>query len=346
MNAKPFASWDELIAAFEALGGVADNVALHQEHDRRTLVARDVGKPVRIHVPAALLIDARDIALHDGSLVIKPESQASEAARDFFERYHLFTSWSGGGRDSVEAFVRGVYDLPDRVKEVLTSEFGLDTFIVAPSEDAVFARFIDSRCIAKGDLRVMMPVLELVDHSAQGSAFDTGGPGITLAGETQGPVLAHYSNLDTWRKFCVYGFASPERYAFSEPITATPRSEAETIVVRKAIGETVKRKDGVLVPKVEKTPSGIDISFLALGDRFNPSSPANVFRGAVGHYLGRNADEFFEMLAYRNKLKFLKLLAVAEGVPGHVPELIRTVCRLQLETLTCCWFGNWARVKF
>jgi hypothetical protein len=66
----------------------------------------------------------------------------------------------------------------------------------------------------------------------------------------------------------------------------------------------------------------------------------------VAAYLGGNADEFLEMIAFQNKLKFLRLLEAAEGVPGHVPQLLRKACRLQLEALTCCWFGSWAESKF
>jgi hypothetical protein len=190
----------------------------------------------------------------------------------------------------------------------------------------------------------MMPIMELVNHSPTGGSYNTA-DGITFEGKAlteQGEILISYSPLDSWGKFINYGFATPERFAFSEPFTVSAKNISLSINIQKQVNRKEEKSDAYLHPKIEKKENEIDIAFLVLGDRKSAAAPILAYKRDIYPYIDNNEDEFFETLVYLNRLKFLKLLESTEGFNTEIIEMIRKVCRYQLETLSCCWFGNWA----
>lgn len=340
-----FASWDELATSLRGLGGVLDNITMRQSNGSRGLFAIDPAQPVRIHVPDEILVRIEDILSDRDGLTIKPGASYSDAARDFFERYHGFSSWTGGGRESAEWFLKGLYRLPKPIKQVLAEEFAVSKLDVLPDESAILTQFIDSRAIRKNGQRVMMPIIELVNHAPWGLGYDTKRPGITLEGMTKTEIFARYSINDSWKKFLTYGFVLPERFAFSQTFTAESKNGAKSINLRAATSENKTIADGLISPLVSTKDGRTDVSFLLLGDRKNPANPAAVFRQNVKPHLDANAEEFFETVLFMNRLKFFKLLQSAEGHSGEMVELIRQAARLQLEALASCWVGAWSTEK-
>jgi len=340
-----FANWDELAASFRDLGGELHNVTMRQSNGSRGLFAIDPSRPVRIHIPDEILVRIEDIQSDMDALTIKPGASYSDQARDFFERYHGFTSWAGGGRESAEKFLKGLYRLPPPIKQVLTEEFAVAKLDILPGEPEILTQFIDSRAIRKKGQRVLMPVLELVNHAPWGLSYGTEMAGITLEGMTKSEVFARYSINDTWKKFLTYGFVSPERFAFSQTFSAEPKNGAKPINLRAAASERKSLPDGLISPLVSAKDGRIDISFLLLGDRKNPANPAAVFRQNVKPHLDANAEEFFETVLFMNRLKFFKLLQTAEGHSGEMVEKLRQAARLQLEALAACWVGAWSTEK-
>ena len=73
----------------------------------------------------------------------------------------------------------------------------------------------------------------------------------------------------------------------------------------------------------------------------DPSLPLRLFRDAVQKHLETDSLEFFEMLTYVNRLKFIKLLRTCEPFDSPMVSVIKSASLLQLEALTCSWFGNW-----
>jgi hypothetical protein len=188
---------------------------------------------------------------------------------------------------------------------------------------------------------VLFPVFELVNHGPMEAQLHTAKTGISLSGLSKGEVVTQYSIEDSWMRFLNHGFATAERWAFSDPFSATAKNGSLKIVVKKHPHESVSGQDGIMAPLVTRNKNIVEISFLILGDRMDPSVPLRLFRDTVQEHLETDSQEFLEMLTYVNRLKFTKLLRTCEGFDSPIISVIKRASLLQLEALTCSWFGNW-----
>ncbi|MFT5722154.1 MAG: hypothetical protein ACI9W6_002478 [Motiliproteus sp.] len=334
-----FENWDELCNAFRAVGGIVDNVSLRSQNSNRSLFTCDPSKPIQIHLPTSLQVPIEDVELEGNSLSLRKGSNFSKAYKDFFRRYHQFTSWSQGGRKDIEDFFYQMQALPEPIKTVLEHKFNFKPYLNGGDDSAVLKRFIASRTIHINQQTVMMPMLELANHSASGLPYNIS-KGITISGHVESEILAFYSISDSWNKFSNYGFATPERYAFSQGYNIKNNQNSDSINVQKQISASKKAAKELAAPLVTKKGTSVDISYIMLGDRNHPSAPKDVFDKVIKEAIGQGADEFFERLAYKNKINFLTLLAACEDHEGPMISTLRKVCRYQLEALSHCFFSK------
>jgi len=80
-------TWEELLAEFRELGGIADNVALRQGALGRGIFPIDPEKPVRLRTPPNLLVASADTEVQQGRLVVRQSATLGGRERIFFERY-------------------------------------------------------------------------------------------------------------------------------------------------------------------------------------------------------------------------------------------------------------------
>ena len=97
-------TWEEMIDAFRALGGAADNIAPGTGARGRGIFPVDRAEPVRLHLPENLLIAETDVEFVDGRLKIRDAAKCGQPEREFFEEYQNSFSWGGGGRSDCTAF--------------------------------------------------------------------------------------------------------------------------------------------------------------------------------------------------------------------------------------------------
>ncbi|MGE0211839.1 MAG: hypothetical protein AB7S41_09110 [Parvibaculaceae bacterium] len=335
MLMRRITSWDELLAAFRALGGTAENVVQREGPLGRGIHPIDPARPVRLHVPKSLLIPESAIEVRDGGLRVKGESVASPEARDFFETYHAFASWGGGGEREVLDFLSGIRGLPAPVASALRKELSLEFLFEEPAADTVRERFLKNRSITSGNTVVAMPMVELVNHSPDGVSYDTSN-GVTVAGRFDGEVLVRYNLADTYLRFVHYGFVAGERFAFSLPMGVRHRRGALTIQQ----DYDVNRMHGdVPIPLTSTKGNELVLSHALLGDRKNPYAPRAVFQQVVQRAVGieeAEAQELFDQIVMANRMQFLKVLAACEEADGPMVLQVRRMCRLQLEALSSC----------
>jgi hypothetical protein len=319
--------------SFLALGGIADNVRYGRGPNGRGLFAIDPAKPVRLSVPRSLLFPTDAVALVDGRLTLSPQAGAGEQEQRFFATYQSALSWAEGGRAEVVDFLDLLDALPERARACLAKDFGLAYLFEPHDEAALLERFVGARHFDFHGTAVLMPVLELCNHSRHGVDFDVGPDHVGASGQfADGEVLLRYSLADSWQRFVQYGFVCEERAAYSLPIEIRLQSGRLAIGHEPTAGEP---RNGYVMPRIAVEGERVRLSHLLLGDRDMPHAPRSVFIAAAREAgIGQPAI-VFDRIAHINRTAFLKLLAAVEDEDGPAATAIRRLARLQLEAMSC-----------
>mgnify|MGYP004261644271 CR=1 FL=1 len=118
-------------------------------------------------------------------MVIKDPSAFPPGYADWFMQYQANHSWGLDGCRSIEAFEEGLKALPDAVHQDLKrlGLYNLDNrFPGENREQEIFQRFLKTRFINHKGNKVLMPVIELVNHAPAAKGFNQGGDGIAVGG--------------------------------------------------------------------------------------------------------------------------------------------------------------------
>jgi hypothetical protein len=333
-----FGSWGELTARFRALGGTFDNVEIRTEDGQRGVFAIDPSRECRVCVPPSLLVPTGAVQVVNGDLRVAPDAGVDASGAAFFEDYHRFTSWSDGGRDSVEQSFRELQQLPPACRELLAHTFGMEAWLEPVTDEIVLRQFVRARHIAYQGTSVLAPMLELANHDPAARGMNPKGLGLAIEGMFAHEVTWRYRLADAFQMLRSYMFASPERYAFSLPFDAFNKTAGRAIHVGVDNNTRQHRPAPVPIPVVKRAPNATEITFIVLGDHADPRNGYRCFKSEVAPALGVRDLEFFEGLVFYNRQKFAQLLASVEADNSPAAPLIRRVSRLQLEGLSAVSF--------
>ena len=330
-------SWEQMLADFRRMGGVADNVVQRQGAFGNGLFPIDPALPVAIQVPDSLLIDDEQLVLVDGALEISPEADVPGDVRAFYAMYQKHFSWDADGRDHVGAFESGLKDFPEPLRLRLR-QLGLLNLSVRHEgawEDVLRRRFLASRRINYKKRKVIMPIIELINHASRSPGYQVK-EGIGFQGTFTDEVTVNYSATnDSLLRFLNYGFASQEPFAYSLPVTLK-HSENLTVVVG-------LNPDGMLsvnrlpTPKVEVEGNRRKLSHLRLGMERAPRMPRTLLRKVLSDLPPAVVDEIFDRVRSTNILVLTELLGLADGVDSPVGREFRKAIRCQLRALSHCY---------
>ncbi len=326
-------TWSQMLADFRALGGVADNVEQRQGRYGNGLFPIDPDKPARIIVPAQLLIDADQLVLDGENMVVAPAASVSADVREFIARYQRHYSWGADGKKTVEIFESGLKTLPESLVQRLQHHRVLNLPSRQKGEwtNVLRRRFLQSRCIHYHDRRVLMPIIELINHSPRSPGYLIGN-GIQFRGKFSDEVTVNYSRTsDALMRFFSYGFASAEPLAFSLP-TSLKLAGGKTLHVGYDTQRVVT--EGKLpVPTVSAEGNHLRVSHLRIGMENTPRIPRTLFRKALADWPHADVDEVFERVRGFNLLALTEFLELADGIESDIGRDFRTVVRLQLRTI-------------
>lgn len=324
--------WDGLVEEFCALGGVLENVRLSRGAIGRGLFPIDPSKQVKILVPENLLFPIDELEFVDARLRVKKNGDSPSREDKFFDAYQEAFSWGAGGRSDSEAFLESLAKLPEPVRDVLTTDWGLGPMFRGVDAKAVQNRFLRTRMIYRNGRGVLMPVLELVNHGVVGSPFQFT-DGISIAGTYEREVLARYNFLDSFGVFLTWGFPNAEPVTYSLSMRLPLRGR--TLVIRRELAKN--RAHGRLrIPEVTVEDNKINFSFLMLGHKRFPKLPRGVFQYLMSEQGIEGADEIFDRIRLINGTKFLNLLSVLEGHESRTITALRQMCRHQITALMFC----------
>ena len=324
------ADWHAFLDEFRAFGGKAENIMQRKGAFGLGLFPIDPSKPVDLFVPDELLVAIENLELRDGDLVIKDENGFPEGYGDWFRRYQANYSWGAEGRKNTLAFEEGLKNLPDELQKML-KRVGLynadNRFPGTDVDQEVVQRFISTRCINRKDRRVIMPIIDLINHAPSAKPYDMSREGIAVAGMHDGEVLVKYSMSDPIRRLIVYGFNAPEPLGFSLSIQLQHRDRQ--VAVQGGGGSKPMQPCGI-----ELTEERVVLKQPLLGALSSPKMPRTLLIKACRGLEGVDANELFDQIHQRNTQILVLLLRELEGVEGDVAKLLRNGCFDQLAALS------------
>ena len=319
----PSAMWQALLEAFRGFGGIAENVMQREGPFGMGLFPIDPGKTVKLRVPDALLVPIDAVQLQEGAVVIKDPSAFPPGYADWFMQYQANHSWGLDGCRSIEAFEEGLKALPDAVHQDL-KRLGLynlnNRFPGENREQEIFQRFLKTRFINRKGNKVLMPVIELVNHAPAAKGFNQGGDGIAVGGVHADEILVNYSVSDPLHRLLGYGFNCQEPSGFS--LNLCLQHNGQQVVVQGGV-----RRDGLTKPcTIERQDDKLVVGQPLLGLSREPGLPRTLFSRACAAVPGLRANELFDQIHQGNTMALMGLLLQLEGVGGDGAAQLRQGC--------------------
>ena len=322
--------WHAFLDEFRAFGGKAENVMQRKGAFGMGLFPIDPAKPIDLMVPDELLVPIENIELRDGGIAIKDESSFQEGYGDWFRRYQSNYSWGAEGRENTLAFEEGLKALPNNVQRLMKSIglYNADNRYPGKEPDKeIYQRFIQTRCINRKGKKVIMPMIDLLNHSPSAKPYEMPENGIAVSGLHDGEILVKYSVSDPIRRLVNYGFNSPEQMGLSLFLRLQYRNSK--IVIQGGGGNQVMKPCGIEMKD--------DLTIFQqplLASKMMPKMPRTLFIQACRKIEGIDADELFEVIHQRNTQALVQLMRELDGVEGDVAKQLRTGCLDQLAALS------------
>jgi hypothetical protein len=319
-----------MLHAFRALGGTAQNIAVKSDGAGPGIVPANPERAIGVHVPPNLIFPVSDLELIDGRLRIRDSAVIGNAERSFFEGYSDSFTWSSGC-DRADQFLSGLDSLPADVRTVLRDEFGIE--FPGPEPERTERWLLQSRLLTWRGKIVFVPILELVQHDPKAQPYSER-DGVTLTGTFGEEVRMGRSMLSPFAAFWKFGIASPERQAFSLPMTLTTESGREVVI------EQLMNLNATLgafpVPDFKVEGPAVQFSCLMIGSSRTPKLSRAIFYRIMREAGETKPEHVFDSVLHINRLSFLKLLEALESQEGQLVPTLRKVVRFQLEAMSWC----------
>lgn len=328
---EPDEGSDDILAAFRALGGVADNIRVAGGPFGGGLFPIVPDQPFRLHVPKNLMFPVEEVGFAGDRMRIRAAADVPGAEREFFAKYSDALSWGGGGRQKWSALMAAFDALPNDVRALLAADFGMAGWIDDDRLVRAQRHFLQSRIFEVDGKDVVIPVLELARHDGGGLQWRIEG-GVDIDGQASGEILLSYGLHDPFSMFHRFAVASREGVAFSLPMSV------QIGAIDLAVGRSfeVVRRGNAMLPRLRDSGHGIELSFLTLGHPKFPRLPRGTFRALMKPLGIDNADEEFDRILHANWSAFLKLLAALEAHSGGLIVSLRNMAQYQLEAMSFC----------
>lgn len=325
----------ELLSKFRALGGIADNISIRQCEHGHGLFAVNPNQPVRLLTPMQLLISPTLlIVTSDGHIKVKSASGLSAEVTAFHEHYQHHLGWGAGGLSYINQYRQQLCALSDSLKTFLQILGCQDDLSLQLAPREAFNRHCISRQISVNGASRLMPVLELANHSDEGSPYIVMQDGVGLSGTFDNEVLARYRrNMDAFHFFFNYHFAKPGRTTLSCDVRIDMPSFGSLRISR--LDGLFDVRKGFRVPQVSLGKNEIHLSFVELVNLDAPNLPRQFFLELLAEQ-GipiSSLNQIFDGLLEHNRKVLHDFLAACEGAGGKIIQDLKTIVGYQLANL-------------
>lgn len=325
----------DMFKQFRALGGTADNITIRPSTYGQGVFAINPELPVSLVIPAPLLISPQSLRLTpEGYVKVKPSAGMSADVLAFHEDYQRAFGWGAGGWEYVHQHHQQLCALPVTVKTFLQILGCPDDLSLPLTPREAFKRHCISRQINVNGNSMLMPGMELINHSDQGAPYVINQDGVGLSGIFEDEVLARYHQcMDAFHFFFNYHFAKPGRTTLScDVLIDVPGFKALRIARRDGMSEV---RSGLRLPQVTASKDEILLSFAEMVNLDQPNLPRQVF-GQVLMAQGlptSTANQLFEGLLKHNRQVLHDFLAACAAASGQHIESLKRIAADQLANL-------------
>ncbi len=222
----PNEEWKYAVKSFRQLGGIAENIELREGQFGRGVFTKKPDQKPTIMTPKNVLIKRKNVELDKGKIAIKSDPNTSNTAKEFAEYYYNQLSWGNGGNADSQSFLKQITSLSTSVKDALAKHRFIDKRLLNYKDnmETLLERFIDERAFQFKGESVLVPMLELVNHSNYSPPFRVTQNGLKTPPGNPGSseILHKYSGknspMSLWRS---YGFTTRSIVAYSIPFEIT-----------------------------------------------------------------------------------------------------------------------------
>ncbi len=181
---------------------------------------------------------------------------------------------------------------------------------------------------------MLMPMLELANHSDEGAPYVVMQDGVSLSGTFDDEVVARYRHhMDAFHFFFNYHFAKPSRTTLSCDVNIDIPG-FRSLRISRLDGLSEARK-AYRVPQVSTSKNEIHLSFVELVNLDEPNLPRKIFLELLmeqGIPMS-SANQIFDGLLGHNREVLQDFLKACEGAEGLIIQNLKTIAAYQLANL-------------
>ena len=324
--------WNSFLDEYRSFGGTADNVIQRKGPLGLGLFPVDPSRPIKLEAPDHLLIPTNNLELHEGCIRLKNEHHYPQGFADWYQRFQSEYSWGAEARRSILEFESNLQDLPKDIRQILDQFLQNSIEKRFPGIDRdkeAFRRFVLTRQIGWKDKAVLMPLIELVNHSPNAESWIMDDCGISLQGDYNEEILVRYSVSDPLHRFIHYGFTCDERLAFSKNLRLDQNNFS--ITIRGGVNFTPFRPQPISIKE-----NKIFIDRPLLGSQISPRRPRELMKENCKCVLKLDVDELFDKVVTMNRLSIINILRKLEKDKqnSELSQSLTESCLMQLNTLS------------
>ena len=91
------------------------------------------------------------------------------------------------------------------------------------------------------------------------------------------------------------------------------------------------------IPKIEKKADRIELQFLMIGNLHYTRLPKGIFYRLMRDAGYAGFVESFDQIHHANRLHFIDLLAILDGIELPMARALRAMAQYQLRAMSFCW---------
>jgi len=287
---------DNILDLLKIHGGIANNIKIKRGIYGRGIFTLNSSKKSELFLPKELLVDSSKIIVDDNyNLNIEYACSDNKLSKNFLKKYFEDYGFNINTKNDIDIFYNKISNLSTELKNYLNFFFNKYFFENKFSKKDYIDLYLNSRQIEIRNKKYFMPLVELFNHSAQGTDYIFS-EGLYVNGFFQDEIFTNYNiDYDSFEFFKNYQFFSKQKKALSCKIQVNFRNKK--IIIERNSNE-YKIIKNIKLPISTTIENTIFISHIDLTEvKRNKNYYNLIIKDFIKYGLDHNeANEFFKNL--------------------------------------------------